>query len=232
VDAGNSAGTDAASFLSRRRANGGDDFQGAEVRMIDPKTRNAFEDIYREDRWTHGSGPGSVASSTIEYRAFVERFIKENDVKSVTDLGCGDWQFSKLMDWSGIDYVGFDVVDFIVERNNSKHATKNISFRTLQDIDDLPGGDLLLTKEVLQHLPNATIIEYIRLIKQRYRFALITNAVEPLAIANGDIAPGDWRPLRLDQAPFHVAGATVLNYFPQSGSHFWRNNIFLMMGDA
>src|SRR5689334_19166712 len=107
--------------------------------MIDADLRNAFDDIYRHDRWTHGSGPGSLPSSTIEYRAFVERFIKENDVRTVTDLGCGDWQSSRLMDWSGLHYVGFDVVDFIVERNREQFARENVRFELLTDISELPG---------------------------------------------------------------------------------------------
>lgn len=200
--------------------------------MINPALTDAFRSIYIEDRWTNGSGPGSVASSTIEYRAFVERFIRENDVRTVTDLGCGDWQFSRLMDWSGVDYVGFDVVDFLIDRNRAAHGRTNIRFEVLNDIGDLPGGDLLLSKEVLQHLPNALVAEYVREIRKKYRLALITNAIEPVAIANGDIEPGDWRPLRLDRPPFDVPGAHVFIYFPQSGSHFWRNGVFLIVGEG
>jgi SAM-dependent methyltransferase len=200
--------------------------------VIGTELTEAFERIYREDLWTNGSGPGSAASSTIEYRAFVERFIKENRVRSVTDLGCGDWQFSALMDWSGVDYLGLDVVASLIDRNRERHGRSNIRFDRMTGIDDLPGGDLLLCKEVLQHLPNALVAEYCAAIRSRYRFALITNAIEPAEIANTDIAPGDWRPLRLAEEPFSQPGATISIYFPQSGSHFWRNGIFLMLGDG
>lgn len=193
--------------------------------------RIAFEDIYREDRWSNGSGPGSAPSSTIEYRAFVERFIKENHIRSITDLGCGDWQFSHLMDWSGTDYVGYDVVGHLIERNRREYGRENIKFYSMPEIEDLPGGDLLLSKEVLQHLPNGIISSYLDAIRRKYRFALLTNAIEPVEFANRDISAGDWRPLRLDQPPFNAHGAIVSVYFPQSGSHFWRNGIFLMIGD-
>lgn len=199
--------------------------------MIDPSIVAAFETIYRNDSWGNGSGPGSMPSSTIEYRAFLERFIRENAVRMVTDLGCGDWQFSRLIDWGGVEYTGFDVVASVVEANRTAFARPGVEFRTIDDIDDLPGGDLLISKEVLQHLPTAEIHRYLAVIRSRYRFALLTNAIEPVAIANGDITPGDWRPLRLDQPPFDAAGATVMIYFPQSGSHFWRNGVFLMIGD-
>ncbi len=199
--------------------------------MIDD-LRIAFEEIYREDRWSNGSGPGSMPSSTIEYRAFIERFIKENEVRSVTDLGCGDWQFSRLIDWSDVDYVGFDVVGHLIERNRREYGRKNIRFQQFEDVSDLPGGDLLLSKEVLQHLPNEIVLNYLEEIRRKYKFALLTNAIEPSDIANRDIVAGDWRPLRLDQPPFNIRGATVSIYFPQSGSHFWRNGIFLMIGEG
>ena len=198
---------------------------------VDPGIAAAFADIYRHDRWSNGSGPGSAPSSTIEYRAFIERFMVENGVRSVTDLGCGDWQFSRLIDWSGIAYHGFDLVDFVVEENRRRFASETIRFDVLTDRADLPGGDLLLCKEVLQHLPNAMIADYLAAIRPKYRFALITNAIEPLDLANRDIAAGDWRPLRLEDEPFRAPGANVLVYFPQQGSHFWRNGVFLMLGE-
>jgi len=173
-----------------------------------------------------------MPSSTIEYRAFIERFIKENEVRSVTDLGCGDWQFSRLIDWSDVDYVGFDVVGHLIERNRREYGRKNIRFQQFEDVSDLPGGDLLLSKEVLQHLPNEIVLNYLEEIRRKYKFALLTNAIEPSDIANRDIVAGDWRPLRLDQPPFNIRGATVSIYFPQSGSHFWRNGIFLMIGEG
>lgn len=193
---------------------------------------DVFQDIYDNDLWTNGSGPGSTPQSTIEYRAFVERFIIENDVRTVTDLGCGDWQFSRLMDWSQCDYVGFDVVTSVIERNRKLYARDNVRFEKLNNIAELPGGDLLLSKEVLQHLPNELILEYLMQIRRKYRLALLTNAIEPLDSANREITAGDWRPIRLDRAPFLLRGATVFIYFPQAGSHFWRNGVFLITGET
>jgi SAM-dependent methyltransferase len=190
----------------------------------------AFEAIHRDDRWTNGSGPGSHPDSTIEYRAFVARFMEANAVGSVTDLGCGDWQFSRYIDWSRVKYTGLDVVPAIIDRNVQLYAAPTIEFRLLRSAENLPGGDLLIAKEVLQHLPNDTVTEYLAVIARRYRFALLTNAIEPVEHANADIDFGDWRPLRLDRAPFSARGAVIFNYFPQNGSHFWKNGVFLLLG--
>lgn len=116
-----------------------------------------------------------------------------------------------------------------MEANRQRFATDDIQFDLLNQIEDLPGGDLLLSKEVLQHLPNDLISNYLEVIRRKYRWALITNAIEPLQQANSDIRPGDWRPLRLERAPFSMPGAYVFIYYPQAGSHFWRNGVYLVM---
>src|SRR5262249_27223406 len=59
-----------------------------------------FDRNYRAGR---DSGFGSLVSSTATYRYIIEPFIRLNDVHSVLDLGCGDWQFSKLIPWDNYD---------------------------------------------------------------------------------------------------------------------------------
>lgn len=201
--------------------------------MEQSSLRPIFHAIYQQQAWGHGSGPGSSPANTIEYRAFVERFIDANSIRSVTDLGCGDWQFSNLIDWSQVDYLGFDVVPEIIAQNRSRFALPNLRFQQLTSIDDLPGGDLLLSKEVLQHLPNETIGEYIPIIRQRYRLALLTNSIGLVAKeANIDIVAGGYRPLRLQDPPFNAPGAVVFTYFPHTANVFYRNAVFLMLGAA
>src|SRR5271165_7180646 len=132
-----------------------------------------FQSIYRERTWGRGSGPGSAPSNTIEYRAFIERFIEANGIKTVTDLRCGDWQFSYLIDWSGKEYLGLDLVPEVIAENSKHFSTPSIRFEEFKTIDRLPAGDLLIAKEVLQHLPNPMIMEYLAAIRQKYRFALL-----------------------------------------------------------
>lgn len=192
---------------------------------------SAFEAVYNEDRWSNGSGPGSLPSSTIEYRSFLERFIQENEVRTVTDLGCGDWQFSRYINWSSVRYTGLDVVQSLIDENNRRYAADNISFQLSRNFDSLPGGDLLIAKEMLQHLPNKLIAAYLEVISQRYKFALLTNSIAPGSGVNSDIEAGGYRPLRLEAAPFHARGATVFIYYPRNDHQIWRNAVFLMLGN-
>jgi SAM-dependent methyltransferase len=191
-----------------------------------------FQFIYEHDVWEGGSGPGSLPSGTLAYRSFVEFFIQENKIRTVTDLGCGDWQFARYMDWSSTHYVGIDVVPELVERNKSLFGRDNVEFRLASGPNDLPGGDLVLCKEVLQHLPNAYVQIYIDHMRAKYKYCLITNSVGPTAGLNSDIQMGEFRPLRIDPPPFNANGAYVLNYFPCKVDDSWmmKNSVFLIIG--
>lgn len=80
-----------------------------------------FNNIYKKNLWVNGSGTGSGLKVTRGYRKFLAKFFKKRQIKSVVDFGCGDWQFSKEIDWSGIDYKGFDVADYVLERNRQNY---------------------------------------------------------------------------------------------------------------
>lgn len=169
-----------------------------------------FESIYDLKVWGRGSGAGSVPRHCRPYRRYLERFLKERRIKSVVDVGCGDWQFSRLIDWRGIQYHGFDVAQSVVIENEARFGASNISF-TRMDAHDaiLPDADLLIVKDVMQHWPDAAIFRFLPTIA-RYRYALITNGYT--GEAHKDIDVGDYRPLDLTRAPFSLPAEPVLDY--------------------
>lgn len=61
-------------------------------------------------------------------------FMHNNAVTSVVDVGCGDWKFSRVMDWSGIRYHGFYLVDTVIDINKDRFARDNITFATIRGI--------------------------------------------------------------------------------------------------
>ena len=171
-----------------------------------------FEEIYERKLWGGGSGPGSRYHHNLDYINFLANFIKWNDVRSVVDFGCGDWQFMQYLNWQNIMYYGFDVAKNVVRTNMELHARSNISFTHLENSTQLPKADLLLCKDVFQHLPNAMIADYMRHFKTLYRHILITNDDFPAGGMNVDIAPGAGRPLRLDLPPFNEIGSVVFSW--------------------
>lgn len=181
---------------------------------------SVFTGIYKTAAWGRNeegkgfSGDGSVLENATPYVSFLEEFIKKNDIQSVVDLGCGDWTLSQHLNWSGIQYIGIDVVKFVIENNQKLYSAPNIRFIHADATQfDLPEGDLLICKDVLQHLSNEDIL---KILKQRAKFkhCLFVNDVtrSNSARMNAKIDSGELRPLDLSKAPFYLKGEKVLKY--------------------
>jgi hypothetical protein len=75
--------------------------------------------------------------------------------------------------------------------------------------DDLPAADLLISKDVLQHLSNALVQNFIRnnLRKGKYKWVILTN---DRGSGNHDVESGGYRAIDLAAPPFDVRGLVDL----------------------
>lgn len=182
-----------------------------------------FSTIYENKLWGTNeqglgwSGPGSSVKNTELYRSFIQDFLKKYAIGSVVDLGCGDWEFSRYINWNGIQYLGIDVVQSVITKNCLLFSKPNISFMPANALEfELPFADLLICKDVLQHLTNDDILKIAKQFK-KYKYCLITNGVysNTLSSDNPDIQRGDYRPVDLTQYPFNLQVEKVLTYYSQ-----------------
>jgi SAM-dependent methyltransferase len=172
-----------------------------------------FEQIYAENKWLYGSGEGSQPQHTKRYAAFLRKFLRKHSIKSVVDMGCGDWQFSQFIDWNGVDYQGFDIVSSVIQANQRRFAVPGVRFQlAIGDGTDLPSADLLIAKDVLQHWSNDAIKAFLPNFK-KYRYCLVTNCVDPGGTTtNQDIENGGFRYLDLRLAPFGIEAEEVFSF--------------------
>jgi SAM-dependent methyltransferase len=172
-----------------------------------------FNDIYRRNAWGAGSGTGSLPETGRPYAWYLHMFMRTNRVRSVVDIGCGDWQFSQFMNWSQVDYVGVDVSSIALEASR-KHAKPGVSFLECDAVnDELPAADLLLAKDVLQHWSNSDVARFLNKLTA-FKWALITNGF-PAGSENEfnrDISAGDWRAIELSRPPFSLPGSYTFWY--------------------
>lgn len=191
-------------------------------------TRAAFENVYKNADWGSNvegvgtSGGGSTLSATDLYRRYLQQFFKQHAIKSVVDGGCGDWEFSQTIDWSGIDYKGFDIVPTLIKRNKQKFGKPNIQFFDGNIVeDDLPKADLLIVKHVLQHLPNKDVQTFLTKQLSKYRHVLLINGVDrdTFTAQNVDIPPGGYRHLDVTKPPFAVVAEKPLTYWADGFMH-------------
>ena len=176
---------------------------------------NTFNHIYAEGIWGRDdtgkgiSGSGSTLEITREYRAYVEDFMKTHAVKSVVDAGCGDWSFSSTMNWADASYLGVDIASDIVDADRKKYQRDTVRFQVGDITDDLPAADLLISKDVLQHLSNTLVHDFIRnnLRTGKYKWVILTN---DRGTKNSDVESGGYRAIDLSAPPFDVRGLVDL----------------------
>ena len=126
---------------------------------------SVFDKIYLNDMWGNGSGGGSLPDAAKPYINFLQKFFSKYCIHSVVDMGCGDWQFSKFIDWSGISYLGIDVVENVISKDITEYQSQNISFKCINVLEngftEIPNSDLVIIKDVFQHLSNRNVIRMI-----------------------------------------------------------------------
>lgn len=179
-----------------------------------------FTYIYDSAEWGRdaygkgSSGDGSNPEYAQEYIEFLQNFLRHHNIKTVVDLGCGDWQIGRVIDWSGVHYLGIDVVSSVIRKNVRRFSSSNVSFIKADGIDyDLPQADLLLCKEVLQHLPHEDIQKIAQQFP-KFKYCILVNDVDPVTLTsdNEDIVRGSLRCLDLTKPPFNLRGEKIFHY--------------------
>jgi len=171
-----------------------------------------FDKIYEKNSWGSNesrSGPGSSEKQTRKIREALPIIFKEFGIKSMLDVPCGDWNWMKDTDLSGIDYVGGDVVKSVVERN-AVYERENVKFQQIDICNTpLPDADLLFVRDCFVHLSIEDIKRALDNIKKtRFRYLLTTTF--PLTEENKNIKTGSWRPINACLEPFSLGEPVLL----------------------
>ena len=91
------------------------------------------------------------------------------------------------------NYIASDIVEELIEHNKKKFKSLKVDFRVL-DItkNELPKAEICFLRQVLQHLSNNSILRFIKLLKNKYKYILITEHFPstPKLIPNIDKSDG------------------------------------------
>jgi len=185
--------------------------------LAEENDRQVFSDIYKNNVWCGGSGSGSDPKHAMPYLELLQKYFNDKRFGKIVDIGCGDWQLmARISIPRKTSYVGYDVVQEVIDANNRKFAKPNVQFiaiNSLKEIEDVK-GDLLIVKDVLAHWPNAQVQYFLAKILPNYKYALIThdivNTFDKSNIRNRNIELGDYRPVDVREEPFNLKNATVV----------------------
>jgi len=181
--------------------------------MARSDAQKIFTRIYARNSWRDAesrSGPGSTAGRTGLLRSRLSELIGELGVRSLLDVPCGDFNWMRLTELPGVEYLGADVVAELVRTNTLLYGGPGRKFVEIDMLrGPLPQADLVLCRDGLVHLSFSDITSAILAIKKsRATYLLVTTFTA--CSRNIDVPTGDWRPLNLDLSPFHFPPALRL----------------------
>jgi len=175
-----------------------------------------FTEIYTNCVWGNNneqdyngsSGTGSDIEYNINsYIPFLKKFISNNNIKSVIDLGCGDFRCGELIyNDINLSYTGYDAYKNVIEYNNNKFSLNSkfnfIHLDFYSEMDKIEGGDLCILKDVLQHWTTNSINIFLEhlIASKKFKYILICNCCYQTQ-SNTDINNGGFRYLSCDFLP-------------------------------
>lgn len=118
-------------------------------------------------------GPGSSLDCTERLRDELQAMLARLNVHTMLDVACGDWNWMRLVDLTGIEYTGWDVDPGRIARcryrigigDFTSTDRPNTHFEQVNaleaDANLLSEYDLVLARDFLPHLPNGHIQEFL-----------------------------------------------------------------------
>jgi SAM-dependent methyltransferase len=165
-----------------------------------------FTQIYEKNFWRGSesrSGKGSSLTNTANIRRELPPLLSRIGVRSLLDIPCGDFNWMKEVDLSGIDYLGGDIVESVISANNERYHAARRHFAVLDIVHSpLPRVDLILCRDCLVHLPTPEVQQALaNITSSETAFVVLTHY--PAIAVNQPLPDLHWRPLNLQLAPFH-----------------------------
>lgn len=188
--------------------------------------KNIFSHIYNKNVWQDGVNTEEISmsgeGSTIDYNLttyipFLKNLIINNELKSVVDLGCGDFLCGPFIYTDlNIKYDGYDVYDKVIEINNNTYKNNpKYDFHCLDisnEIDKIRSADICILKDVLQHWKLKDIYEFLDKIclSKKFKFVLICNCCDQKYDNEDAYSTGAFRQLSANFFPLKRYNATIV----------------------
>jgi len=106
--------------------------------------------------------------------------LKERRIESIVDAGCGDFNVGSRLCSDVTKCIALDVSSYIIDANQKRYGDiSNVNFQVADLIvTTVPTADLVLIRQVLQHLTNDQIERVLHnLDSSTWRSVLVTEAV-------------------------------------------------------
>ncbi len=194
-----------------------------------------FTNVYRKNLWMGSesrSGQGSAQWFTKRLAEGLPQALRKLGVSCLLDLPCGDFNWMKTVDLTGIEYIGGDIVPDLVESNRAKHGSPTRRFMML-DIaaDALPLADMVFVRDCFIHFSNELVFESLRNIARsdiRYMCLSTLSRKRYPSLLNVDLERAqhgvnfEYRPIQFEAPPYFFPEPIfeIEDGFEGSGAHW------------
>ena len=201
-----------------------------------------FSGIYANNIWGKPSDPSEKFHSgsgshdekiIVPYINTLISLLTNNNIRNIVDLGCGDfWIMRHVLATLAKNnynffYTGIDVVEDLINYNANRFKHPNVRFicrDAAADNEPLPDGEILIIRQVLQHLSNADIKKILGK-ASKFKFLFITEHIYDSTDAvynidrnaNEGIRLGYKSGVYLEHAPFGLKNIVHLLKVPEYG---------------
>jgi hypothetical protein len=171
------------------------------------RIRARFTEIWRHNTWGSKetrSGQGSTLAQTEALRRRLVEVFGELGVRRLVDAGCGELNWMSRISEPLELYLGFDVVDELVEGLRQRFEPRKNHFFNTADVtrDVLPAADAILCRDVLTHLNHGLVKEALGLFcRSGSRLLIATTFARG---RNDPVRIGGWQPMDLCAEPFNL----------------------------
>jgi hypothetical protein len=166
----------------------------------------AYDQVsYHKQHSGSWSGTGSTVEAAREMIELLPRIFRKYGIRTVGDMPCGDWTWMKEVDLSGVDYTGYDIVEFLIRENRRRYP--GIKFEVLDLLNDPVGRfDLIICRDFLFHISTqaaAAVLDRFRESGSKY---LLSTTFDALG-ANTDLPDGatyGYREINIEKPPYNL----------------------------
>ncbi|MCU0892253.1 MAG: methyltransferase domain-containing protein [Sandarakinorhabdus sp.] len=191
---------------------------GRAVRFGFRSREGVFKHIFESRYWGDNesvSGVGSSLAQTEQIRTDLPKLVAQFGIKSILDAPCGDLNWIKhILPEMGIDYIGADIVEGVVELARSNNKYDRARFMQLDIVKGpLPEADLWLCRDVLFHLSFNEIRSALTNFRNSGINYILVTSHKGAHVPNWNMVTGDFRELNLFKSPFALPQDKVVYRF-------------------
>lgn len=167
-----------------------------------------FDEIYQSNYWGSEesvSGQGSTLRYTAPLRNSLPELFKKYGIKTFLDAPCGDFNWMRHVDLSGVNYIGGDIVADLVAKMEQKYGNEKRRFVPCDIVNGpIPPVDMWMCRDVLFHLRYEEILNVLKVAARSDVKYLLTTTYTYFK-DNIDLErTGGFRVINLERPPFNL----------------------------